>query len=189
MTKFVCFLFFSLWFNWHSISQENLVSWEEVDSVFSWDYFQKGYVKGGFSAVSVFEKEFKFQEQNDSIEIICFVRLNREKSIYSKSEYGKNTPPLSLLNHEKYHFAIHEYFVRLFYYRISKLKVKPNVLKKIKRLNSKLDRKCAKYNSKYDSQTNYSLDNEKQRTWNQELDLKLKGLIEFNMERIILVKP
>ena len=97
-----------------------------------------------------------------------------EKSWY-KIEHGNN----HILNHEQLHFNITELHARKFRQKISKLKITPNLRNQLNSLYKANSEESLIMQRLYDSETNHSINKEKQNEWNRYVAAELKKLESY----------
>ena len=106
----------------------------------------------------------------------------------SWTRYPKLRNPTHALNHEKRHFDICEIYARKIRQRISETKFTRRSLNaQLKTIFAELSREHSFEQSKYDHETDHSIDPQQQAIWNQEIDTRLAELDAFS-DTIIEVK-
>ena len=174
-----------------SYSQKHLIPWsEELDSTFSWDFFKKRTITGGFAAISEFELNFAYAPDSLSTKVLIdyTIFLNTHTSRYNKTIYKKDLPPKNILDHERLHFDIYEYHKRLVFEQISQIRVKKieKLLKKIKKKYSISQKKVRTLQDKYDAETNFSNNIDNQEKWKIFIQNELIRLKEFSGTTIVI---
>ena len=98
----------------------------------------------------------------------------------SWTRYPKLRNPGHALNHEKRHFDLCEVYARKIRQRISETKfTRKNLNAQLKTIFSSLTREHSEEQSKYDHETEHSIDPEEQEEWNQEIDQRLAALADY----------
>lgn len=186
--KYISILFFLLSFT--SWSQKHLIPWsEELDKSFSWELFSKGNVPGGNHAITSVKLLLQIiPHQDKRMTVQLKVLMNTLKSHYAKNIYKDKLPSQSLLQHEKLHFDINEYHKRLFFERLSKLKINDmdRLMERIKKEYQKTMQAIQNMQNKYDAETNFSIDKEAQTKWQKKITKKIKQLKQFAGTEIIV---
>ena len=105
----------------------------------------------------------------------------------SWTRYPKLRNPTHALNHEKRHFDLSEVYARKIRQRISETKfTRRNLNSQLKSIFSALTKEHSEEQSKYDHETEHSIDPEQQLLWNKEIDRRLTDLADY-AETIVVV--
>jgi len=98
----------------------------------------------------------------------------------SWTRYPKLRNPTHALNHEKRHFDLCEIYARKIRQRISETDfTRRNLNAQLKTIFSSLTKEHSVAQSKYDNETDHSIDPEQQALWNKEIDRQLSDLAEY----------
>jgi len=170
---------------------KHLVQWsEELDSTFSWDLYKKKNISGGFGAVTRTNIVFEKVIVDDTIRISSVVYLDTKHSYYNRKTYKNRLPSTNLLNHEKLHFDIDEYYRRLLFQKISSIKRRrtKSINRKINRINRINSKRREQTQSEYDKETDLSKNKMEQREWEEKIHSMMLELSEFKHTEIILIR-
>ena len=105
----------------------------------------------------------------------------------SWTRYPKLRNPGHALNHEKRHFDLCEVYARKIRQRISETQfTRKNLNAQLKTIFSSLTREHSDEQSKYDHETDHSIDPEEQAEWNKEIDQRLADLEEYSDTVVVI---
>lgn len=105
----------------------------------------------------------------------------------SWTRYPKLRNPGHALNHEKRHFDLCEVYARKIRQRISETRfTRRNLNSQLKSIFSALTKEHSAEQSKYDHETEHSIDPEQQKLWNEEIDRRLTDLADYS-ETIVVI--
>ncbi len=99
--------------------------------------------------------------------------------IPSKSWYKKKLADNNLLAHEQLHFDIAELHARILRKRIALYTFTPNIKKEMNTLYENTVRQLQEFQKKYDTATNYSIDDHQQKKWQEKVALLLKKYSDY----------
>jgi len=107
------------------------------------------------------------------LKIYCYFNVNKS--------WTKETGSQELLQHEQLHFDITELYARILRKKLSELSdpCGKNIRELDKIYQSNFN-ECAKTQDLYDKETNHSINNEKQKEWEQRIAKELKALEKFS---------
>lgn len=97
------------------------------------------------------------------------------------SWYKKTRVNSVVLNHERFHFNITELFARKFRQRIAKTKFTNEVQQEADAIYKSINEELKVMQNKYDAETNYSMDIEKQMAWQRKIQVELKALTNYKL--------
>lgn len=92
-----------------------------------------------------------------------------------KSWYQPRLCDATVLSHEQLHFDIAELFARKMTGMMSATRFTKNAREEVKAIYREILKELAAFQSRYDQETNYSRDNEKQLHWNRKVCMALDG--------------
>ncbi|MGB6268699.1 MAG: hypothetical protein WBF67_06760, partial [Olleya sp.] len=84
-----------------------------------------------------------------------------------------------VLGHEQLHFDITELHARLFRQRIAKLKPHDDLALTLKELHNTIESELATMQQTYDAESNFSIDVEGQKKWQDSIAIRLKTVEKF----------
>ncbi|MBO6606909.1 DUF922 domain-containing protein [Psychroserpens sp.] len=163
-SKLILFLF--IVFGTYSIEEET-IEWRQ-DYKLQWSDF-KGPVDANSDAVAVTASgiTFSFSLRQTNDRYVGF-ESNAEAHFYpNKSWYMKESGNDHVLAHEQLHFDITELHVRQLRYDIAQLRVSQSIKQDLQELHKKANENLAKMQHAYDTQTQNSINKERQAVWAQ----------------------
>lgn len=86
-----------------------------------------------------------------------------------KSWYQPKLCDHEVLQHEQLHFDISELYARKFRAELAKTRFSKEVKAEVKAIYKKVLQELSAFQSRYDHETNYSRDREKQQAWNEKI--------------------
>lgn len=177
-------LIFILLISCYSFGQERMLRWtDSLDQHYSWSLYKPKSMRNGFAALTVVNRHYHIQFEDNVLSLDYYVELDTKESCYDKAQFKKTLPSKELLAHEKMHFDIYEYYKRLFYKEILSLnESNPEVLfRKIDKVRIRLEKECDAYQNKYDRSTKHSILRDKQKEWEKEFYQEFKGTDNWNL--------
>lgn len=97
----------------------------------------------------------------------------------NKSWYFKDKGNAYILEHEQLHFDITELYARKFRQQLATLKVNQNIKAQMNRLHTAINKVVNDTQTKYDKETQHSINAVKQREWNNFIKKELDKLDQF----------
>ncbi|WP_047547894.1 hypothetical protein [Psychroserpens sp. Hel_I_66] len=166
-------LFVVLFFLKVAPNDEVTISWNDSKKL-TWQDF-RGPVEKYSDAVAVTASgiTFSFSVQESNSKIVSFNAKAHAHFYPEKSWYLKDKGDDHILAHEQLHFDITELHVRKLRYEISKLKISQNIKIKLRNLHEQANVDLAKMQNVYDTQSNNSINKEKQLVWSQFVNAEL----------------
>lgn len=96
-----------------------------------------------------------------------------------KSWYQPQLCDTVVLSHEQLHFDISELYARKMAGIMAATRFSKNASAEVKAIYRQILKELDEFQSRYDEETNFSRDKEKQLLWNRKIDMALKGKINF----------
>lgn len=97
-----------------------------------------------------------------------------------KSWYQPELCDTLVLSHEQLHFDISELYARKMAGIMAATRFTGNARAEVKAIYQQILKELGEFQSRYDRETNFSRDKEKQLLWNRKVDMALKGEINFS---------
>ena len=120
--------------------------------------------------------------QTDDNQVLSFDTEVNAHFYPEKSWFKPELADRHLLKHEQLHFDITELHVRKFREQITKLNSFSTVKQDLNQLNESINRALSKLQNAYDTETDYSRNEESQAKWQEYITVELKKLAEFKSE-------
>ena len=156
------------------VQEEPVITWSK-DAKLTWADF-KAKPKTNSSAVAITASGITFGfsiKSTDKNEVLSF---NTDVNAYfypEQSWYKPERATKHVLGHEQLHFSITELHARKFRARIAQLKVSNQVRKELKTLQSAINKELAEMQNRYDTETDFSRNEESQEKWNTFVNAEL----------------
>ena len=181
--KFILLFFFVFIFhNFVNAQNKDEIIWKEGERL-SWKDFQG-------------KPEPRFAAASTTYKLVAHIAAEDQKSIFIihavfyKDQSWKKTKWIneSVLSHEQTHYDIVELFARKLREKTSKLKGKnaEELEKRFLELYGQTDQEMDEFQDLYDTETNGSMNGEKQREWEKKLKAGLDSLSKFKFESVSL---
>lgn len=147
--------------------EEETISWRE-DHKLQWSDF-KGPIDTNSDAVALTASgitfSFSLSQTNDRY---VGYEAKVESHFYpNKSWYVKESGSDYILAHEQLHFDITELHVRQLRYAIAQIRVSQSIKEDLRQVHQEANENLAKMQHAYDSQTQHSINKERQAIWEQ----------------------
>jgi hypothetical protein len=114
--------------------------------------------------------------------------INTETEFYSKLSWAKDTLDSITLRHEQLHFDIFEIYARMMRKELLETKfTRQSIFEITKKMRLKYELLCKDKNTKYDLDSNYSFDADKQKEWEDIISKKLAELNAFKNTQLIVM--
>lgn len=147
---------------------EELLKWNKYRKLTWDDYKAAPDTASGFAAstTTYLNADYVFSQDGFTFKIhSAFSKTNSWG--YSKTSY--------VLKHEQGHFDIAEIFARKLYKELKAYQYNPQTCKQdVSAIYERITGEKAKLQDKYDTETNHSLDKEKQKEWLKKIELMLE---------------
>ncbi|MDR1679610.1 MAG: hypothetical protein LBR81_07525 [Prevotellaceae bacterium] len=198
-------LIFQFLFNYsyskkETFNNKRYIVWEESINL-SWSDFLKRYgqntkyiVKNGIKASAFISVSISYSFERDVTEniFICYIQTILDKK-ESWSYYASNIEKDScgsnlLLRHELGHFNILEIYAREGRMLVSKIKVRSfdKAYNEVQKIIQKIRHKRTLEQDKYDEETGYGVNKEKQAEWDKKIAERLKELEQYKDTKVIV---
>ncbi|MGZ8557696.1 MAG: DUF922 domain-containing protein [Chitinophagaceae bacterium] len=155
-------------------NEEELISWNEEKKLTWVDY--KGTAKPGTDAAASTATylgiEYNFNSKGFGYKITCNFSKTKSWGLH-KTDY--------ILAHEQGHFDIAEIFARKLNMKMSDYKFNKNSFKTdLKKIYETITSEKEEMQNSYDSETNHSINKEKQKEWLKKIDQLLREYRDFS---------
>ena len=168
------FLTLLILFSFQAPPNDEAISWKDGMKL-TWNHF-KGAPKTNVNVAAVTASGISFQfsiNETDS-RVVNFSTQVFAHFYPNKSWYIKEKGDARILAHEQLHFDITELHARKFRKEIEQLKVSNKIREQLHSLNQKINQELAATQNRYDSETDSSLNFEKQAEWHTFVNKELK---------------
>lgn len=162
-----------------NISNEETMSWHEINKLTWADFKANPDLESDAVALTASGITFGYSVKTSGDRIVDFSTTVEAHFYPNKSWYIKDKRNPYILAHEQLHFDITELYARKFRDQISNLKVNQNVKKQMNKLHTSINEAVNETQRRYDSQTNHSMNEEKQKEWEAFIEKELKSLEQF----------
>lgn len=164
--KFVLFTFLICLSGFVFAQEEEVIPWS-VDRKLQWSDFKGSYLKTQWAAAttaSSISYEFSAFEKNDQL----FLDFKVGCEFYpNKSWYRPEVCDSLILSHEQLHFDIAEFHARKMRKRLAETQFTENIKDEVKTIYKAIIKELYIFQNKYDHDTNFSRNLEKQIFWNK----------------------
>ncbi|CAM4256917.1 DUF922 domain-containing protein [Zobellia nedashkovskayae] len=156
-----------------SSQEEETITWS-ADRKLQWSDFKGTYFKTHWAAATTasgVSYSFSSFKKDGQIYLDFVVK---SEFIPGKSWYRPEVCDSVILSHEQLHFDISELYARKMRERLSEAQFTMNAKKEVKVIYKTILKELNDFQNKYDRETNFSQDLEKQILWNQQIKTALK---------------
>ncbi|NNJ89555.1 MAG: DUF922 domain-containing protein [Eudoraea sp.] len=151
-----------------SCQEENAIKWDP-DHRLSWSDFKAEPNKNSpVAAITASGIAYRFSamENRGKMKVDCSI----DTFFYPESSWYKpETANEIILSHEQLHFDISELFARKMRARVENYSFSSNVKAEMNRIYEQILRELQAFQKRYDEETNFSREIEKQLEWNQRI--------------------
>lgn len=158
-----------------SCQEENAIRWD-TDHRLSWSDFKAQPPKDSpVAAITASGIAYRFSamESRKKMEVDCTI----DTFFYPESSWYKpETANDIILSHEQLHFDISELFARKMRGRVDNYSFTSNVKVEMNRIYEQILKEMRAFQKRYDDETNYSREVEKQLEWNKKISSELKTI-------------
>lgn len=176
-----CFIFLAVLFCFQQDSKG--VAWNENFKLNWQDFKAKPDKSTDAVAITASGITFGYSVQRSSTRGIIGFKSEVFAHFYPEhSWYKKESVDSHVLAHEQLHFDITELNARYFREKLSKLKVNSKITEALNALHNQTNTSLADMQNKYDTESNYSMDNEGQAKWTAFVAKELKRLQKFKVD-------
>lgn len=161
------------------IAQEPGVLLWSASRPLSWDDFKGSPLKTAWAAATTasgISYEYTGHERENGYELDFTIAAYFYPE---KSWYQPRLCDEVVLSHEQLHFDISELYARKMRHIVTKTRFTQNAREEVKAIYRKILGELTAFQSKYDHETNYSRDTEKQLLWNRKIYMALNGKINL----------
>lgn len=157
-----------------SCQEENAIRWAP-DHRLSWSDFKAQPPKDSrVAAITASGISYRFSalEKGGQMEVDC----NIETFFYPESSwYIPETANEVILSHEQLHFDISELFARKMRERVARFSFTSRVKSEMKKIYEQILKELQTFQKRYDEETNFSREVEKQTEWNNKIAQALQA--------------
>jgi len=152
--------------------EEQVIAWSP-ELKLSWSDFQGKPTNEESAATTASGITYRFSTTTwgDEVELDFIVTTHFYPE---KSWYRPNLCDAVILNHEQLHFDIAEVFSRKMRKRLSATKFTKNVKAEVAKIYEEINMALYAFQNRYDNETNFSRNREKQLLWNKKISALLK---------------
>ncbi|MGJ8550790.1 DUF922 domain-containing protein [Winogradskyella wichelsiae] len=162
-----------------SNATDESLTWNESVKL-SWsDFKAKPDANNDEVALTASGITFGFAVKTSGNKIVDFSTTVYAQFYPSKSWYLKKKGTAHILGHEQLHFDITELYARQFRQQLLALKVNQKVKSQMKKLHASVNKALNEEQKRYDLETRHSMNLEKQKEWETNIQKELNKLKEF----------
>ncbi|MFS4482858.1 DUF922 domain-containing protein [Hyunsoonleella sp. 2307UL5-6] len=180
MPKIIVIVVFLVFF--FKYDKEPTIPWS-ANYKLTWDDF-KAKPSNNSSAVATTASgiTFGFSVKQSDTRVISFTTEVYAFFYPQQSWYKQEHANKHILEHEQVHFDITELYARKFRKRISLLKTTRDVAKRLRITHKTINKELANFQNKYDTETDFSRNINKQLEWQALIKIELKKLDDFKFK-------
>jgi hypothetical protein len=130
-------------------------------------------------AVTASGISFGFSAQTTKTQLLDYTAFVDAHFYPDKSWYIKERTNQVILNHERLHFDITEFYTRKFKQRIAQAKFDLRINAQMERIHNAINDELRQMQQKYDTETDHSQNVDKQKEWQQYIKIELEKLAYY----------
>ncbi|MCM4168829.1 hypothetical protein KCTC52924_02524 [Arenibacter antarcticus] len=152
--------------------QEGGVLWQQGNRLKWSDFKGKPSLTSNAAAVTASGITYSFSSLNKNGKIEVDFKVDAH--FYPENSWVRSTTPnTAILNHEQLHFDITEIYTRKLRREFAKATFTKNTKSEVRGIYRQILKELSNYQNRYDKETNFSRNQEKQMEWNKRIKLAL----------------
>ncbi|MCB0381793.1 MAG: hypothetical protein KDD05_00375 [Psychroserpens sp.] len=176
------FILLFLLFVFHLPTDGETISWKENNKLTWSDFKGQIEVDSDAAAVTASGITFSYSIRKTDNRITGFEAVAQAHFYPENSWFIKDRCNDHILAHEQLHFDITELHVRIFRYRLTKLKVSQTIKEQLSLLHREINDQLSVMQHQYDTQSQNSINKEAQLKWNAYVAVNLKKFEAYKSE-------